>query len=69
MRQEATQRQLGLAKFANYECQADCKMKRVELNKAPIAQQLSVLYQSRNIAYKTRLFLDFFQDHIGRLSI
>ncbi len=69
MRQEATQRQLGLAKFANYECTADCKMKRVKLNKDPIALQLSVLYQSRSIAYKTRLFLDFFQDNIGRLSI
>lgn len=68
MRQEATQRKLGLAKLANYECQADCKMKRVILDKEPVAQQLSVLYQSRSIAFKTRLFLDFFQDNIGRLS-
>ncbi|MCU4677058.1 LysR family transcriptional regulator [Catenovulum sp. 2E275] len=69
MRQQATIRNLGLTKLPNYTCQLDCKMQRLTLSKQPLAQQLSVLYQSRDIPLKTRVFLDFFQDNIGRLEI
>ncbi len=68
MRQQATIRQLGIAKLPDYACHNDCQLKKVQLNKSPVAQQLSVLYQSRSIPLKTRAFLDFFQSHIGRLT-
>lgn len=69
MRRQATQRNLGLAKLPNYTCQLDCKMQRVNLSQPPVAQQLSVLYQSRSLPLKIRVFLDFFQDNIGRLEL
>ncbi|WP_017446460.1 LysR family transcriptional regulator [Gayadomonas joobiniege] len=69
MRRQAVQRGLGLAKLPNYTCQLNCQMQKIELTSAPIAQELSVLYQSRDIPLKTRIFLDFFQDNIGRLEI
>ncbi len=69
MRLRATQRNLGLSKLPNYTCQQDCQMQRLNLSSPPMAQQLSVLYQSRDIPLKTRVFLDFFQDNIGRLDI
>lgn len=70
MRMQATQKNLGLCKLADYvlqhSSQKNC-LQRLSLTKAPIAQRLSVLYQSRNIAVKTRTFLDFFQSNIGQL--
>lgn len=69
MRRQATQRDLGLAKLPNYTCQSDCKMQRVNLSQPPVAQQLSVLYQSRSLPLKIRVFLDFFQNNIGRLEL
>ncbi len=76
MRLEAVRQNLGLAKFPNYICQnsADefqdnyCDLQRIKLTKQPVAQQLSVLYHSRDIPIKTRMFLDYFQSNIGRLS-
>lgn len=76
MRLEATKQGLGLAKFPNYICQNStdqlldkyCDLQRIKLTKEPVAQQLSVLYHSRDIPIKTRVFLDYFQSNIGRLS-
>jgi len=76
MRLEATKQGLGLAKLPNYICQSSvaefqdkyCDLQRITLDKQPVAQQLSVLYHSRDIPVKTRIFLDYFQSNIGRLS-
>ena len=76
MRLEATRQNLGIAKLPDYVCQSNdgefnninCGLKRLNLTKAPMAQQLSVLYHSRSIPIKTRIFLDYFQSNIGRLS-
>jgi len=70
MRLHATQKNLGLCKLADYVLQftsQESRLQRLILTKEPIAQRLSVLYQSRNIAVKTRTFLDFFQSNIGQL--
>ena len=76
MRLEATKQNLGIAKLPDYVCQSNddefnklnCGLKRLNLTKAPMAQQLSVLYHSRSIPIKTRIFLDYFQSNIGQLS-
>jgi DNA-binding transcriptional LysR family regulator len=68
MRLAAVKRNLGMAKLPEYLVQGDSEselVKSVKLTNAPVAQQLSVLYQSRSIAKKTRVFLDFFQSNIG----
>ena len=71
MRLEAAAHNLGLIKLPDYLCHhsrvAD-RLKPVPLSLAPRAQQLSVLYQSRSVPLKVRLFLEFFQSHLGRLS-
>lgn len=68
MRLHAVMQNLGVAKLPDYTCQKRCTLQRLKLSKSPVALQLSVLYQSRDIPVKTRLFLDFFQNHLGRLS-
>lgn len=71
MRLSAVKENLGLAIFPDYliSSQDDCQyLKRVELTCSPVAQQLTVLYQSRSIAKKTRVFLDFFQSNLGSLQ-
>lgn len=68
MRLQAVMQNLGVAKLPDYCCQQKCKLQRLRLTEPPVALQLSVLYQSRDIPIKTRLFLDFFQSHLGRLS-
>lgn len=70
MRQQATQKGVGMCKLPNYvyeQVSDKTSLKEVHLNKHPIAQQLSVLYQSRKIPVKTRLFLDYFQSHLSKL--
>lgn len=70
MRLQATQKNLGLCKLADYVLQSSSQkeqIQRLSLTKKPTAQRLSVLYQSRNVAMKTRIFLDFFQSNIGQL--
>ncbi|MCJ8295078.1 MAG: LysR family transcriptional regulator [Colwellia sp.] len=42
-------------------------LQRIALSQESVAQRLSVLYQSRNIASKTRTFLDYFQSNVGQL--
>ena len=74
MRQQAAEKGLGLCKLPDYVFQQghnkpnnQSQLQRINLDKQPIAQQLSVLYQSRKIPIKTRTFLDYFQSHIGKL--
>jgi len=70
MRQQAAEQGLGLCKLPDYVLQQGNQqslLTRLDLDKKPIAQQLSVLYQSRNIPVKTRTFLDYFQSNISRL--
>ncbi|AWB68155.1 LysR family transcriptional regulator [Saccharobesus litoralis] len=69
MRRQCTERNLGITKLPNYTCQLNCKMQKLQLTKQPVAQQLSVLYQSRDVPLKTRVFLDFFQNNVGRLEL
>jgi DNA-binding transcriptional LysR family regulator len=68
MRFEAVKRNLGLAKLPEYLVNTDNEkslVKQVSLTNSPVAQQLSILYQSRSIPKKTRVFLDFFQSNLG----
>ncbi len=70
MQLQAAIRGLGLARLARY--QAEPALRRgalieVSLEGKPVAQQLTVMYRSRHLPLKTRLFLDHFQNHIGRL--
>ncbi|WDE14420.1 LysR family transcriptional regulator [Thalassomonas haliotis] len=67
----AAMRNLGLAKLPDYVVQLAGEkdaLQRISLSKQPVAQQLTVMYQSRSIAAKTRAFLDYFQSKIGCLS-
>ncbi len=71
MRLEATSQDLGVAKLPDYLCQSNGQLlnvKRVQLSKDPVALKLTVLYQSRSIAFKTRKFLEYFQSNIGCLT-
>ncbi|MDO7085479.1 LysR family transcriptional regulator [Pseudocolwellia sp. AS88] len=71
MRLEATSQHLGIAKLPDYLCQSGghlLNVKRIKLSNEPVALQLTVLYQSRSIAFKTRMFLEYFQSNIGSLS-
>ena len=70
MRIEAAVRGLGLLKLPNYQCETEVQrgaLKELKLTAPPLAQELSVLYQSRTLPVKVRVFLDYFQSHIGRL--
>jgi DNA-binding transcriptional LysR family regulator len=71
MRLQATAQHLGIAKLPDYLCHSNEKLsnvKRIQLSKDPVALKLTVLYQSRSIAFKTRKFLEYFQSNIGCLS-
>ena len=69
MQLEATVRNLGLAKLPDYVVQVESNcLQRIKLSSQPVAQQLTVVYQSRSIPAKTRVFLDYFQSKIGCLS-
>ena len=71
MRLEATSQHLGIAKLPDYLCQSGghlLNVKRIKLSNEPVALQLTVLYQSGSIAFKTRMFLEYFQSNIGSLS-
>ncbi|GLS91403.1 LysR family transcriptional regulator [Psychromonas marina] len=68
MRLQAVMQNLGITKLPDYSCQKECNLQRLNLSKPPVALQLSVLYQSRSIPIKTRVFLDFFQSQLGRLT-
>jgi len=68
MRVQACQRNIGLIKLPDYIGSNNTKIKQVIMNKPLAAQQLTLLYQSRNIPVKTRMFLDYFQSNIGCLT-
>ena len=70
MRLRAALRGLGIVRLPGY--LADPWVKQgaltcVEFDENPAADQLSVIYKSRQLPLKTRLFLEHFQNHIGRL--
>ncbi|WP_019028373.1 LysR family transcriptional regulator [Colwellia piezophila] len=70
MRLQAAEQGLGLCKLPDYMIKNSVpsqSLQRLCLNHQSIAQRLSVLYQSRNIASKTRTFLDYFQSNVGQL--
>jgi DNA-binding transcriptional LysR family regulator len=70
MRLQAAGQGLGLCKLPDYvlkNSEQSALLQRVELSQESVAQRLSVLYQSRNIASKTRTFLDYFQSNAGQL--
>lgn len=71
MRLEAAKKKLGLVKLPNYVCQLDkcsADIQRLSLSKNLLAQQLTVIYQSRTIPLKVRAFIDFFQSKVGCLG-
>ena len=81
MRLQAAEQGLGLCKLPDYVFRNNAKnndsvkeqgghcqsLQRLSLSHESVAQRLSVLYQSRKIASKTRTFLDYFQSHAGEL--
>lgn len=70
MQLQAAIRGLGLARLPRYQAEPALRtgaLIEVKLEGNPLAQQLTVLYRSRQLPLKTRLFLDHFQNHIGRL--
>lgn len=75
MRLRAAEQGLGLCKLPDYALNNNVlknngqrqSLQRLTLSQESVAQRLSVLYQSRNIASKTRTFLDYFQSNVGQL--
>lgn len=67
MRVAAAKKGMGLTKLPDYIGQRQEELSKLELPLPVVAQQLSVLYQNRNIPAKTRAFLDHFQSNIGCL--
>ena len=67
MRVAATRKGMGLTKLPDYIGQQQQDLAALALPLPVVAQQLSVLYQNRNIPAKTRAFLDHFQSNIGCL--
>lgn len=68
MRLSAAQRGIGLVKLPHYIAENNSGLSALSLSHQVVAQQLTLLYQSRNIPAKTRIFLDYFQSNIGLLS-
>ena len=70
MRLQAAIRGLGAVRLANYLAEPYVRqgaLTAVTFNERPVADTLSVLYRSRQLPLKTRLFLEHFQNHVGRL--
>ena len=70
MRLQAAAQGLGLCKLPDYmlkNSELVHSLQRLPLSHESVAQRLSVLYQSRNIASKTRTFLDYFQSNASKL--
>lgn len=70
MRLRAAVRGLGVARLPSY--LADPYVQQGALSKLvfadkPMSDELSVVYRSRQLPLKTRLFLEHFQNHVGRL--
>ncbi|GHF83234.1 LysR family transcriptional regulator [Thalassotalea marina] len=69
MRLQACFSAIGMTKLPDYIAKNIQGIKAVKTELPLVAQQLSLLYQSRNIPLKTRVFLDYFQSHIGKLNL
>ena len=80
MRLRAAEQGLGLCKLPDYVLKNSVlksrvlknysqaqSLQRLSLTHESVAQRLSVLYQSRHVASKTRTFLDYFQSNVGQL--
>jgi len=70
MQLHAAIRGQGLARLARYQAAAAVRrgaLQEISLDAKPVAQQLTVIYRSRHLPLKTRIFLEHFQNHIGRL--
>ncbi len=75
MRLRAAEQGLGLCKLPDYVLKNSVlkstsqvqSLQRLSLSHESVAQRLSVLYQSRHVASKTRTFLDYFQSNVGQL--
>ncbi len=70
MRLQAAIRGLGVVRLPVYLAEPYVRkgaLKLIEFDQKPVADELSVIYRSRQIPYKTRLFLEHFQNHLGRL--
>jgi DNA-binding transcriptional LysR family regulator len=70
MRLQAAVRGLGVARLPNYladPCVRQGSLVKLAFKEKPAADELSVVYRSRQLPLKTRLFLEHFQNHIGRL--
>lgn len=70
MRLRAALRGLGIVRLPGYLADpwvAQGALTCLEFNEKPVADQLTVVYKSRQLPLKTRLFLEHFQNHIGRL--
>lgn len=68
MRLEACQRGMGVVKLPDYIGRNNQKIKAFNIAGKVMAQQLTILFQSRNIPAKTRTFLDYFQSKLGCLA-
>ncbi|MBU2864871.1 LysR family transcriptional regulator [Reinekea forsetii] len=70
MRLQAAIRGLGLVRLPVYLAEPYIRrgaLAAVALEGKPVAEELSVIYKSRHLPLKTRLFLEHFQGHLGRL--
>jgi DNA-binding transcriptional LysR family regulator len=70
MRLQAAIRGLGVARLPNYLADPFVKqgaLMKLTFKEKPVADELSVVYRSRQLPLKTRLFLEHFQSHVGRL--
>ncbi|MDT0603013.1 LysR family transcriptional regulator [Thalassotalea castellviae] len=68
MRLEACQRGMGIVKLPDYIAKNNHKIKAISVEHNVMAQQLTILFQSRNIPAKTRTFIDYFQSKLGCLT-
>ncbi len=70
MRLQAAIRGLGIVRLPLYLAEPSVRQGALiplSFGEKPVADQLSVVYKSRQLPLKTRLFLEHFQNHVGRL--
>jgi DNA-binding transcriptional LysR family regulator len=70
MQLHAAIRGQGVVRLARYQAEAAVRrgaLVEVRLEGQPLAEQLSAIYRSRQLPLKTRLFIEHFQSHVGRL--
>ena len=70
LRMRAAIRGQGIVRLPAYLAESAVRqgaLKPLNFADKPLAEQLTVVYRSRQLPLKTRLFLEHFQNHIGRL--